>query len=71
MCVVSPEPSVLGSGSSRYDLGDEDAGVFTDVGVVGAARDAEAQSRVPLDTTTITRTTTNKKKITIRTFKIC
>ena len=47
--LVSPEPSVLGSGSSRYDFGDEDARVFTDVRVVCAARDAEAQSRVTLD----------------------
>lgn len=56
----SPEPSVLGCGSSRDDFGDEDAGVFTDVGVVCAARDAEAQSRVTLDTTTIAMTTTIK-----------
>lgn len=46
---VSPEPSVLGGSSSRYDFGDEDTGIFTDVGVVCAARDAEAQPRVSLD----------------------
>lgn len=49
MTLVSPEPSVLGGGSSRYDFGDEDARVFTDVRVVCAACDAEAQSRVTLD----------------------
>lgn len=49
---VSPEPSVLGSSSSRNDFGDEDTGVFTDVGVVCAACDAEAQPRVSLETQT-------------------
>lgn len=48
----SPQPAILGGGSSRDDLGDEDAGVFTDVRVVCAACDAEAQPRVTLTTTT-------------------
>lgn len=46
----SPQPAVLGSCSSRYDLCDEDAGVFTDVRVVCAAGDAESQPRVTLAT---------------------
>lgn len=46
---ILPEPSVLGGGSSPDDFGDEDAGVLPDVGVVRAARDAEAESRVALE----------------------
>lgn len=46
----SPQPAVLGRCSSRYDLCDEDAGVFTDVRVVCAAGDAESQPRVTLTT---------------------
>lgn len=55
--LVSPEPSVLGCSSSRYDFSDEDAGVFADVGVVCTTRDAEAQSRVTLETMIQTQVT--------------
>lgn len=43
-----PQPSILGGGSSRYDFGDEDAGVVAHVGVVGSTRYAESEARVSL-----------------------
>lgn len=43
-----PEASILGSGSSRDDLGDEDGRIVSDVRIIGSSSDTEAQSRVPL-----------------------
>lgn len=40
----SPQPSILGGGSSRDDFGDEDAGVVAHVGVVSSSRYAEAKA---------------------------
>lgn len=45
---ASPQSSVLSRGSSRYDFGDEDAGVIAHVGVVGPSCYAEAEARVTL-----------------------
>lgn len=47
-CVVLPEPSILRCGSSRYDFGDEDAGIIPHVGVVCSPSYAEAQAWVTL-----------------------
>lgn len=52
MCV--PETSVLGGGSSRDDLGDEDGRVVSDVRIISSSCDTEAQSRVTLNTHTHT-----------------
>lgn len=60
---ASPEPSILRRRSSGDHFGDEDAGVFTDVRVVSAACDAEAQPRVSLETTVIT--------VLIITIRVC
>lgn len=46
--VASPQSSVLSSGSSGDDFGNEDAGVIAHVGVVGSSRYAEAEARVTL-----------------------
>lgn len=43
-CVVLPQPSVLGCSSSRYDFGDEDAGVVAHMGVVRSPCYAKAQA---------------------------
>lgn len=43
-----PEPPVLCCCAAGDDLGDEDAGVVPNVGVVGASGDAEAQAGVAL-----------------------
>lgn len=40
----SPQPSILGGGSSGDDFGDEDAGVVAHVGVVSSSRYAEAKA---------------------------
>lgn len=47
-CVASPQSSVLSRSSSRYDFGDEDAGVVAYVGVVGSSCYAEAEAWVTL-----------------------
>lgn len=47
-CVASPKPSILSSGSSRYDFGDEDAGVVAHMRVVCSSRYAEAKAWVAL-----------------------
>lgn len=47
-CVVLPQPSILSRGSSRYDFGDEDAGVVAHVGVVCSSCYAEAKAWVTL-----------------------
>lgn len=39
-----PESSVLGCGPSRYNLGDEDRGVVSDVRVVSSTCDTESQT---------------------------
>lgn len=55
-CVCVPEASVLGRGSSRDDLGDEDGRVVSDVRIISSSCDTEAQTRVPLNTHTSTHT---------------
>lgn len=42
--VVDPEAAILGCSPTRNDLGDKDGWVVTDVWVVGATCDAEAQT---------------------------
>lgn len=44
MCVLLPQPPILSRGSSRYDFGDEDAGVVAHVRVVCSTCYAEAQA---------------------------
>lgn len=46
--VFAPESSILGCSSSRYNLGDEDRGVISNVGVVGPSSDTEAEAWVTL-----------------------
>lgn len=49
MCLSdSPQASILCCSSSRDDLGDEDAGVITDVWVICPSSYAKAQPRVTL-----------------------
>lgn len=45
---TSPQPPVHGSCSTRNDLGNKDARVIRDMGVVNATCDAEAQTRIAL-----------------------
>lgn len=47
-CVASPQPSILSRGSSRYDFGDEDAGVVAHMRVVCSSCYAEAEAWVTL-----------------------
>lgn len=46
LCLIaaSPQSSILSRSSSRYDFGDEDAGVIAHVGVVGSSCYAEAEA---------------------------
>lgn len=44
MHVASPQSSILSCSSSRYDFGDEDAGVVAHVRVVGSTCYAEAEA---------------------------
>lgn len=45
----TPESSVLSCSSPRYNFGDEDGGVFSDVWVINPSCDAEAQARIALN----------------------
>ncbi len=44
VCVFLPQPPILSRGSSRYDFGDEDAGVVAHMGVVCSSCYAEAKA---------------------------
>lgn len=46
--VFAPESSILGCSSSRYNLGDEDRGVISNVGVISPSSDTEAEAWVTL-----------------------
>lgn len=48
LCALLPQPSILSSSSSRYDFGDEDAGVVAHVRVVCSPCYAKAQAWVTL-----------------------
>lgn len=47
-----PEPAVLSSSSTWDNLGDKNAWVFTDVGVIGATCNTETQTGVSLESET-------------------
>ena len=49
LCLCVPEATVLGSGSSRDDLGDKDGGVVSNVRIISSSCDTEAQTRVTLN----------------------
>lgn len=53
---VSPEPSILRRSTPWDDFRDEDARVLANVRIVRPAGDAEAQSRVSLETMTCMHT---------------
>lgn len=48
VCECLPESSILGCGPSRYNLGDEDWGVVSDVRVISPTCDTESQTWVTL-----------------------
>lgn len=42
--LCAPESSILSCSTSRYNLGDEDGGIFSDVGVISPSCDTEPQA---------------------------
>lgn len=62
VCVFAPESSILGCSSSRYNLGDEDRGVISNVGVIGPSSDTEAEAWVTLRIDTDTQSVLKVKK---------
>lgn len=67
--VFAPESSILGCSSSRYNLGDEDRGVISNVGVIGPSSDTEAEAWVTLRIYTGTQSVLKVKKALIQVLK--